>query len=127
MSFVRFSRVFLALTAAALFTVLPITAQSPSQSHTTGKPAPGSAAGAGKTQSSAQSSTPSGKLVDINSASADELKALPGIGDAYSQKIISGRPYSNKTQLKSKAIIPAATYDKISGQIIAKQTPKKPK
>lgn len=72
---------------------------------------------AGSTASTAMTA----QMIDINSATKAQLSSLPGIGDVYSQKIIDGRPYHAKTDLKTKGIVPAATYSKISSMIIAKQ------
>ena len=64
------------------------------------------------------------ELVNINTATKEQLAALPGIGDAYSQKIIDGRPYKAKSDLKARKIIPASEYSKISKLIVAKQPAK---
>jgi DNA uptake protein ComE-like DNA-binding protein len=116
MKLTRLTSVVLGLAACTLIGVLPAVS---AQTKAAAKAVP-----AAKSTPAAKASA--SKLVDINSATADQLKALPGVGDVYSQKIIAGRPYANKTQLKSKSIVPAATYDKIASLIIATQ-PKKSK
>jgi competence protein ComEA len=94
------------LAVALLFAVTPVF--SVAQSSKAGTPA------------AAAATAP----LDINTATPDQLKAFPGIGDAYSKRIIDGRPYTAKNQLVTRGILPQATYNKIKDQIIASH-PKK--
>lgn len=101
----------LALAVSLLFAPATSSAQKPAD-----KPAAADKAAAEK---------PSAKNpLDLNSATQAELQELPGIGEAYSKKIIEGRPYAKKDQLVSKKILPAVTYEKIKDLIIAKQAKK---
>jgi competence protein ComEA len=97
---------------------LPASAQTKPKSTKAGTAATAPAQ-SGKKGAASASATAS--PIDLNSASKADLQTLPGIGDAYAQKIIDGRPYAKKDQLLTKKIVPQATYDKIKDQVVARQ------
>jgi competence protein ComEA len=74
-----------------------------------------------KTEAASTSKAAKHELIDLNSATKEQLMTISGIGDAYADKIIAGRPYKMKSELKSKKVIPDATYSKISSRVVAKQ------
>ena len=108
----------IALLVAALFAVGAMAAPAIAQTTTTKEAPKTDAKPADKPAAKkAEKKAP----IDINSASAEELQAIPGIGEAYSKKIVENRPYARKDELVKKKVVPQATYDKIKDQVVAKQ------
>jgi competence protein ComEA len=111
-----------ALLLAALVALAPVCGLS-AQAKPAKPAAPTAAANteANSTKAAGQSGAANAQPLDINSASREELEALPGIGSAYAAKIIKGRPYGRKDELVSKKILPAPVYAKVKDRIIARQ------
>jgi DNA uptake protein ComE-like DNA-binding protein len=98
-----------------------LTAALPLSAQTKSKSTPKAPAPAAKSTPAAKTAPAPNTLIDLNSATKAELETLPGIGDAYADRIIAGRPYARKDQLVTKKVIPQVTFDKIKDNVIARQ------
>jgi competence protein ComEA len=125
LKFARLPVGLLALTIAAPVMAQPATstttrdAASPSSTMAPAAPATPKASPS-DTRSTA--AAPKSDMVDINSATAAELKTLPSVSDNDAAKIIQGRPYTDKSQLVSKKVVSEPTYEKIKDHVVARQS-----
>jgi competence protein ComEA len=103
-------RIFASLATIAFLAGAPALAQAPATAPKTTAPAP-----------TAKAATPAPTLIDLNSATADQLAELKGIGKVRSEAIVKGRPYKGKDELVQRGIVPQGVYDDIKDKIIAKQ------
>ena len=124
LKFTRLPMGLLALTIAGPVMAQPATTTSPSTTSPSSTTAPAVTATPKAPASDARSTAAAPKMdtVDINSATAAELKMLPGVSDNDAAKIIQGRPYSDKSQLVSKKVVSEPTYEKIKDHVVARQT-----
>lgn len=124
LKFTRLPMGLLALTIAAPVMAQPATTTTPTTNSPSSTMAPAvpatSKASTSDTRSSA--AAPKMDMVDINSATAAELKALPGVSDSDATKIIQGRPYADKSQLVSKKVVSEPTYEKIKDHVVTRQS-----
>jgi competence protein ComEA len=120
LKFTRLPMGLLALTIAGPVMAQPATTTTPSTSSQSSTTAPTPKASTSDTRSTAVA--PKMDTVDINSATAAELKMLPGVSDSDATKIIQGRPYSDKSQLVSKKVVSEPTYEKIKDHVVARQS-----
>jgi competence protein ComEA len=123
----KFSRLpmgLLALTIAAPVMAQPATTTAPSATSPSSTMAPAVPTTPKASTSDARSTTaaPKTDVVDINSASAAELKMLPGVSESDATKIIQGRPYTDKSQLVSKKVVSEPTYEKMKDHVVVRQS-----
>ena len=83
----------------------------------------GAATAAGQTRTTPAPAAPAASLIDINSASRDDLMTLEGIGEVRADAIIRARPFKAKTELVERRLIPEALYDKIADKVMARPPP----
>ena len=107
---------------AAIFAAAPLMAQTPQSSSPTATSPAATAPPSAKSAPAAKSTAEKPAVIDINSASKEELDALPGIGAVRAEAIIKGRPYKGKDELHRKKIVPMNVYEGIKDRIVARQS-----